>query len=1290
MKIRYFETVLHLLRPELRFSVLTRVSIAVATGFLAIFALSATAQAQSFMPAAAAKHVEAGVPLFGVFSPDAIGLNGLPNGIHLLPDGRVLVTSESELAFGDGVRWEVFRAAEGQSLIYRDVLVDQNNAIYLGIEGGIARIELGSDGLWRTIPAVSLPEPLAHTSLLYTTDIAGDSYWWGGGGPIAKWRPGQQVEVIPNRVTIERLFKLGGDLYASEQSSGGLYCLTKAGSRVTAIERLTSELITAVVPFDDRTMLVATGFSGLRLFDGTTIRPFEIADITAGGSRINDLCAVGQVGFAAAVDTRGIVFFDRHGKVLQMLDAKLDHRLARVQKLRYSADGVLWGMLNEGVVRVEFPSAVSRIEPMITSGLSYAAPYRYRGDLWLIAEGRALRGVYDRTGRLDQFVPDSPPGRFVFTIGTIDDEFFGCTDAGIFVRDGRRWVPVAPGVVNARTGLVKTPNGAVVYAARGEIGTVTKTGEGYQVHRIEVPELGDSYNARVDAKHVVWLELGNGHVGRLDPNGAEPTLRVLGPGEGLEDGWPSISIFDGIARVQVQSHFYRYDEGASRFVPDVELLNRFPQFATASSRLETDPSGRIWYTAAGRTWRIDPRSPNPKPELVNLPLPPLEYWFQSDGVLWYRGNHAFQRYDPTMPTIPRTKPRAIVTALQFPNSNRQVFDLRHLGAIPYSDNTIVFHFAAPSNPFTGGSTFQVQLEGANDRWVPGGNTGQIVFNRLKEGRYTFHVRTISESGETSSEGSVDFIIQPPWFRTPLAWTAYGVGGIGLLAFMIWYPSVRQRRENERLERLVTKRTEELNNTNQQLGVQIAETTAKSKELAVSEERYRTLSAELEHRVDERTAELSTSNQELQQRESLFRLIFEHAPVGISWKRADLDNLHHFNGTYRRILDLPSETLTDYTLLSQRVHPDDAANQVEMNERIVRGEIDSYRIEARFVLESGRQVWGSWCVAVVRDPAGRILQEIGILEDITARKEAEKQLAATYKELVDASRMAGMAEVATGVLHNVGNVLNSLNVSSNLIATTVRQSKVESLVKLSALLHERAGDLAHFLTQDPKGRLVPELLDKLSEAASSERAWLLSEIASMQKNIDHIKDIVAMQQSYATVMGVTETLAADELFNDALRMNTAALTRHDVRVVKEFQPVPPVCVEKGKVLQILINIIRNAKYACDDGQQFGEKEKVITVRLEATGNERVRFIVRDNGVGIASENLTRIFAHGFTTRAYGHGFGLHSSALAAREMKGSLVAASDGVGKGATFILEIPAATALASATGNTNSPIAMA
>jgi len=176
------------------------------------------------------------------------------------------------------------------------------------------------------------------------------------------------------------------------------------------------------------------------------------------------------------------------------------------------------------------------------------------------------------------------------------------------------------------------------------------------------------------------------------------------------------------------------------------------------------------------------------------------------------------------------------------------------------------------------------------------------------------------------------------------------------------------------------------------------------------------------------------------------------------------------------------------------------------------------------------------------------------------------------------------------------------------------------------------------------------------------------VRSLTKDVGHIKDIVAMQQSYAMVSGVVEAVPVVELVEDALRMNASAFVRHDVQVVREFAPVPPVTVDKHKVLQILVNVLRNAKYACDG---TGQPDKRVTLRVALNGANLVKIEIADNGVGIPAENLTRVFQHGFTTRKHGHGFGLHSAALAAKELGGALKARSDGPGLGATFTLEIP-------------------
>ncbi len=284
------------------------------------------------------------------------------------------------------------------------------------------------------------------------------------------------------------------------------------------------------------------------------------------------------------------------------------------------------------------------------------------------------------------------------------------------------------------------------------------------------------------------------------------------------------------------------------------------------------------------------------------------------------------------------------------------------------------------------------------------------------------------------------------------------------------------------------------------------------------------------------------------------------------------------------------------------------------------------------------------------------------------EERTHELQESHKQLVEASRQAGKAEVATSVLHNVGNILNSINVCVGMVSDQVKKSKISSVAKVSGLLHEHAADLGKYITQDEKGRQLPAFIEQLAGHLAKEQASLLDEMAGLAKNVDHIKDIVAMQQSYAKVSGATETVKVTDLVEDALRMNASALIRHDVHFFREYdERLPEIIVEKHKVLQILVNLIRNAKQSCDES---GQPEKQLTMRV-TNGGDRVRIALADNGVGISKENLTRIFNHGFTTKKDGHGFGLHSGALAAREMGGSLNVESDGPGKGATFILELP-------------------
>jgi signal transduction histidine kinase len=235
---------------------------------------------------------------------------------------------------------------------------------------------------------------------------------------------------------------------------------------------------------------------------------------------------------------------------------------------------------------------------------------------------------------------------------------------------------------------------------------------------------------------------------------------------------------------------------------------------------------------------------------------------------------------------------------------------------------------------------------------------------------------------------------------------------------------------------------------------------------------------------------------------------------------------------------------------------------------------------------------------------------------------------------------------------------------------LKRSQRENLGKVAAMLDENSADLGNFITNDSRGVQLPGFIRLLNNTLIEEQHGAVKELELLCKNIDHIKDIVTKQQNYAKISGVSEVVEVVDLIEDSLHMNSAALTRHEVEIIRDYEKVPPLNLDKHKVLQILVNLIRNAKYACDDGKQ---PIKRMTVKLTNDG-DRIKISVADNGIGIPPENFTRIFSHGFTTRKGGHGFGLHSGSLTAKELGGLLTVDSDGPGTGATFTLELPVKT----------------
>ena len=280
----------------------------------------------------------------------------------------------------------------------------------------------------------------------------------------------------------------------------------------------------------------------------------------------------------------------------------------------------------------------------------------------------------------------------------------------------------------------------------------------------------------------------------------------------------------------------------------------------------------------------------------------------------------------------------------------------------------------------------------------------------------------------------------------------------------------------------------------------------------------------------------------------------------------------------------------------------------------------------------------------------------------------EQLADSRKKMLDVAHQAGMAEIASEVLHNVGNVVNSAGVSAELLEQRLHHSKIEGLERAACLVQEQRPRLAEFFAQDPRGPKVIEYLGQLAQVLRDERQANLADVQRMRETIRHIRDVVALQQSYAGHGDFQQLVGVTELLEDVVRMNNKEIIANDIVVERHYEPVPEIELNKNKLLQVLVNLVKNAVQALRD-HPSDDRRLILAVRRSSP--QELLIEIRDTGVGIDVSHQTKIFNHGFTTKPDGHGFGLHFSANAVKEMGGTILVESEGLGRGAKFRVSVP-------------------
>ncbi|WP_221030112.1 ATP-binding protein [Actomonas aquatica] len=807
-----------------------------AVALLAVFLLAGIlvqpirAQTQA-IPAAPAGFLETGVPPFTVLGREALGLRELPSDLHQMPDGRLLIVTPSQIALGDGARWEVFSRSEQDKGLspLAGVMVASDGRIYAGMEGGFGEVVFLPDGRWSLQQQAAWPTGLPNRIPVprRCVDVDGTWFWHSESGYVIRWNPGTAAAVVARASTIEAIFAYDGHYYVSDRVVGHLYRIENDGTvtNVDGRSQITpDDAITCTAPFDDK-LLVGTYAKGMFLYDGESLTPFVEHSLLGGRSRVVDLHALPGGHYVAALDGFGLVHFDRNGRVRGVFDRSRDPRIARIRHIVPTPSGTFWALLSQGIAQVTLPSSYTSFESLLPAGATSISLHRLDHKLWLLADGKVLRGDYSPENRLRGFTETAAELGFSFSLTTITGEVVIGTDNGIYALREGTWQLVEASIINFRIVNGPSRNGRWLYTADREIGWIRRMADGsYTFERQAVPDFLSSFDSLVDADGVAWLELGAGQLGRLEalPDG-QLNLQRLGAEQGVPDAWAQAYLIDDRVAFNISDRLYRYDEVRQLLVPAEEHRRQLSGMRYVVGRPVRDALGRLWVAGDERI-HVFNTTTDPWTEVpVDLPdgLRPYYLTPESDGVMWIHSGIQFLRFDPQLTPPSPSDRSALITRVILPNSDLELYNPADtLGSLPYAENSLTIHFAYPDTRLTPPATFEARLS-TQDEWSAFGPGGSATFNRLGEGSYHFEVRA-RRGDEISAADSLDFRILPPWYRSNLAYLSYGIAALALISLAVWSSTLLERRENQRLERLVKQRTAELKESNEQLEEQVEE------------------------------------------------------------------------------------------------------------------------------------------------------------------------------------------------------------------------------------------------------------------------------------------------------------------------------------------------------------------------------------------------------------------------------------------------------------------------------------
>ncbi|MCP4614592.1 MAG: PAS domain-containing protein [Planctomycetes bacterium] len=1192
----------------------------------------------------------------------------------------------------DGKNWR--HIENSNNSLVRALAVDEKGTVYVGGNGEFGFLAADDTG---KLSYVSLTDKLKKEDKefndVWTCNATSKGVYFFTTKMIFHWYD-DKINVIPfpeqsiglwGYVVNDKLFASKGD--------GGIYHFIDGKPELVPdsdklIEQPAGRII--LLPYTDNKILVATEKSGFYIYDPKTgsnntptstafeshvestsaIRrfPTEIDDFI----QINVLhrgILIDENNYAFSTVKSGIIMMDRKGKLVQVINSNRGLQSNAVLGLLLDYNKNLWAAQNEGISHIDISSPITQFNQLNGLEGAVTSAIRFNERLYV---GTFYDGVFylpdykmDTVDDKYSFLPVNNSKNQCFDLISNNGLLLGGSSEGVTQIQENSAEPLnGIGILYSFGWTRKFPDHVFLglYPGFACLKTNASDIDGASIELVDksiFKEIKDPI-ARIasDINGDLWLSTSfNGliHLKFTGPDLYDFEITRYDTDHGLPQRDFNFAYFvnDEIV-VATKKGIYKavrddssLDDSSYKFMPEITYGKRFHEDSIAIQNIYADNENKIWISSDNGVYAAI-RNQNGSYHLDTAPFKKMmgeivSFFVEQSGQFWVCSVDGLFRYDSKKEKDYKSQYPALIRKVTIGNDNTifngTYFDpsskrgnhypvssvtqpKQLIPELEYKDNTIEFEYTALFYEHESSNQYKYFLDGFDKDWSDWKEDTKKEYTNLPEGEYKFKIKARNIFEHESSQAVYAFTVLPPWYRTIWAYICYVILFLSAFYEGIRLNTRRLIEAKKRLENIVKERT--------------AEVIKQKEEIEEQAEKIMMYNIELE--------KLSIVASETDN-----AVIIMDADGAFEWVNDGFERM------YKMTLDDLKEKRGRGIV--------EASSNPKINDVIDKCVEDNISItyETSSKTDEGNKVWAHTTLTPMTDNEGNLLKLIAIDSDITELKAAQN------KAITNAHK-AGMADVAMNTIHNVGNILNSVKTSVGMMPMALKSLKIGNFTKANTLLRKNMDSLEDFIVHDKKGRRLLEYYLKIEGVMVDESQNIHQQIKKISGKIQSIEDVIDTQKSYAEEAdALVEEVNMEEIVEDAVTINSEFITNNHIKIVKEIDGDFNIQSHKMKLIQIMIGLITNAKEAMEDIPDDSRTLKYTLKREESA----ILLLVTDTGCGIPLENINSIFNHGFTTKLDHKGFGLHKCANDMTEIGGKMWAESDGIGKGATFILKFP-------------------